>query len=122
MRAVALILIILSEIVLALTRNTTMNGSGLSFMTTLIVVVVVAFALSGFLQRFASNLALARNYTSAGIIGVIVGVLYYIWVKDHIPAMIDWLSFWGMYILLGVILLSALFLFMMPKKIIEVVD
>ena len=115
MRQAAFILIILCEGLIALTRNMEVNGSGLSFMSTLIVVVIIAFASSALFHRFLENMAMSRNYGISGIIGVAAGALFYAWVKDNIELLINWLADYGLWILLIVILISAFALFMMPK-------
>ena len=106
MRGAFLILIILCEVVIALTRNIDVDKSALSLVTTLMVVVITAFMISGPMQKIKS-LSLARNYMVSGIIGVIVGIIFYTWVGDHLDYLLQWLKTYGLFILLLIIFISA---------------
>ena len=110
MRGAFLVLIILCEIVIALTRKIDVDKSALSLVTTLMVVVIMAFMISGPLQRIKS-LSLARNYMVSGIVGVIVGIIFYTWVGDHLDYLLEWLKNYGLFILLLIIFVSATVLY-----------
>ena len=111
MRGAFLILIILCEIVIALTRRINVDAFSLSLVTTLMVVVIMAFMISAPLQKIKS-MSLARNYMVSGIIGVIVGILYFTWVRSHLDSMLLWLKNYGLFILLSIIFISALVLYL----------
>jgi len=110
MRSVLLGLIILCEIIIYLTRGVEINEESLRFATTLVLVVLVAFTVSALLRNIKS-IHMPRNYTISGIAGVIIGVVYYNWVGEHLVALVEWLKNYGLLILLLIIFISALVLF-----------
>ena len=110
MRSIFLGLIVLCEIIIYLTRGVEINEESLRFTTTLVLVVLAAFAISAVLQNFKS-IRMSRNYTVSGIAGVIIGIIYYNWVGEHLIALVEWLHNYGLLILLFLIFLSALVLF-----------
>lgn len=114
MRGFALGLIILSDIIIALTHNLDINASGLSFLLTLILVIVVAFASSALLRNIQS-LKMTRNYTISGIIGIVIGTLFFFWVKDNTTALIEWFNNYGVIILVCINIIGALYIFFTKK-------
>ena len=121
MRELFLTLIIISEIVIAITRDKEINTDSLSFLTTLIVVVISAFAISALLRNI-KKLTLSRNYTISGIVGVAVGVLFYSWINVHLDATVEWIKDYGLYILLLIIFISACILYFSKGRKAKVVD
>ena len=117
MRGFALGLIILSNLIIGLTHGIELNPTSLSFLLTMIVVVIVAFALSALLRNIHS-MKMTRNYTLSGIIGVIVGIVFFFWIKTNTEALVNWFDNYGLTILLGINILAALVLFAVrpPKK------
>jgi len=89
----------------------------------LIVVVVSAFASSALLRNL-EKMKLTRNYIISGIVGIIAGVLYYTWISVHLDATLDWLKNYGIYILLLIILFSAIALYLSnpPEEIVSTPD
>ena len=110
MRAAALTLIIICEIFIGISLNLEIDASSLSFLTTLIIVVVSAFASSALLRNIKS-LNLTKNYGISSVIGVVLGILYYMWIADHVQDMVDWILAYGKYILLLIILVCAFVLY-----------
>ena len=110
MREAFLVLIIISEIVIALTWNSDIDTGSLSFLTTLIVVVISAFTSSALLRNI-KKLTLSRNYAISGILGIAIGYLFYSWISIHLDATVEWLKNYGLYILLLIILISAFMLY-----------
>jgi len=88
------------------------SSSTLSMVSTLVVVVLVAFSLSALLRNIKS-LTLTKNYGISGVLGVIAGILYYIWAADHVDAMVIWLKDYGVLILLLIIFICAAALYVM---------
>lgn len=116
MRSFALGLIILSDIIIGLTHGVTLNPAGLSFMLTMILVVIVAFASSAFLRNIKS-LTMTRNYTVSGIIGIVIGIVFFFWIRNNTEAMVTWFEANGLTILLGINILAALVIFLVkPAK------
>lgn len=115
MRAFALGLIILTDIIIGLTHGVSLNPTGLSFLLTLIVVVILAFATSALLRN-AKSVKMTRNYTISGIVGVIIGIFFFVWVRDNTAALINWFEQYGLIILLAINILAALFIFFGKKK------
>lgn len=117
MRNYALGLLLLSDLVIYLTRDLSISGNSLSFLLTLVVVVLAAFAGSAVLRNIKS-LKMTKNYTYSGILGVVLGILFYIWVSDNIHALSDWFSAHGLTILLIINIICALTIFLVgkPKK------
>jgi len=110
MRSGALVTIIVSEILVLLLIGMDISANSLSLVSTLVVVVVTAFACSALLRNFKS-IILRKNYLISGIIGVFIGILYFIWAADNLENMVYWLQRYGVEILLLVILVCALILF-----------
>lgn len=123
MRGFALGLIILSDIIMWFTSGVDINPTGLSFLLTLIFVIVVAFTSSALLRNMQS-LKMTRNYTISGILGMILGIMFFIWIKDNTAAVIAWFNQYGLIILLGINVLAALYIFFakQPKKEPEVLN
>jgi peptidoglycan/LPS O-acetylase OafA/YrhL len=86
------------------------SANSLSLVSTLVVVVVTAFACSALLRNFKS-LILRKNYLISGIIGVVIGILYFIWASKNLEDMVLWLKKYGVDLLLLVILACALVLY-----------
>ena len=114
MRNYALGLLILTDLVIYLTKDFTISGGSLSFLLTLVVVVLVAFASSALLRNF-KTLKMTRNYTYSGIIGVVIGIFFYMWVKSNIEALSNWFAENGITVLLVINLICALTIFLAPK-------
>ena len=110
MRAGALATILVCEILVLMMMAIDIDSSSLSFVSTLVVVVLVAFTLSALLRNVKS-LTLTKNYAITGAIGVVAGIVYYWWAGDHLDAMVLWLQSYGIYFLMLVIFLCALILY-----------
>lgn len=116
MRAFALGLIILSDIIIGLTNGMNLNPAGLSFLLTMILVVIVAFTVSALLRNMQS-LTMTRNYTISGIAGVVTGAIFFFWIKSNTEALITWFEDHGLTILLVINILAALVIFFVkPAK------
>ena len=117
MRNYALGLLLLSDLVIYVTRDLSISGNSLSFLLTLVVVVLVAFAGSAILRNVKS-LKMTKNYTYSGLLGVVIGIFFYIWVKDNIHALSEWFGAHGLSILLIINIICALTIFLVgkPKK------
>ena len=111
MREALLFLIIVCEILIALTRGVQVDEGSLSIMTTLIVVMFVAFTISAVLSK-SKNMSMTRNYSVSGVIGFAVGLIYLAWVRSHLGGMLEWIKSYGLYILLSLILLSSVILYL----------
>jgi len=115
MRIASLLGIILSELLIIALFVWNISASSLSLISTMVVVVVFAFAASALLRNIKS-MKLTKNYGISGIIGIIVGIIYYIWAADNLESMVLWLRDVGIYFLFLFILLCALYLFLSNKK------
>jgi len=121
MREFFLTLIVISEIIIAITWDKEINTGSLSFLTTLIIVVISAFTSSALL-RTIKKLTLPRNYGISGIIGIVSGYLFYSWINVHLDTAVEWLKNYGIYILLLTILLSAFILYLSKGHKAKAVD
>ncbi len=110
MRTAALLLIAISELLILLLLNLELSASSLGMISTLVVVVTFAFASSALLRNIKS-LKLGRNYTISGIIGVVIGVIYYLWARTNLESFVLWLKESGVNLMLLIIFIAALFLF-----------
>ncbi len=110
MRTATIFGILLSELLIIALFKWEISSSALSLISTMVVVVVVAFAISALLRNIKS-LKLSRNYSLSGIIGVVLGIAYFLWAKDNLEAMVNWLKDFGIYFLLLFIFICCLFLF-----------
>ena len=110
MRTGALITIIVCEILILTLLSMDISSNSLSLVSTLVTVVVAAFTFSALLQNFKS-LTLRKNYLISGIIGVIIGIIYFIWASKNLEDMVLWLKKYGVDLLLLVILACALVLY-----------
>lgn len=115
MRTIALAIIILSEILILALLALDFGASSLSMVSTLVAVVVAAFAASALLRNIKS-MKLSRNYIISGICGVIVGIAYYLWAKENLEAMVHWLKEYGVYVLMVIILVCSLILYFSNRK------
>lgn len=115
MRAAALILIAISELLILLLLNMDLSASSLSMISTLVVVVTFAFASSALLRNIRS-LKLGKNYMISGIVGVIIGVIYYLWAGENLESLVIWLKSSGIDLMLVIIFVAALFLFLNKGK------
>ena len=115
MRNYALALLILSDIVIYLTKDLDVSSGSLSFLLTLIVVVIIAF-ISSALLRNAKNLKMTKNYTYSGSMGVVVGIIFYTWVKSNIAALTEWFAAHGLTFLLLINILCALIIFFTASR------
>lgn len=103
MRAGALLTIIVCEILILLLIGIDISANSLSLISTLVVVVLTAFSFSALLRNFQS-LTLKKNYLISGIIGIVVGISYFIWAADNLEDMVHWLQKYGVELLLLIIL------------------
>lgn len=108
-RGMAFVLILLCELVILATRNVDLNAVVLSALTTLVLVVVLAFLFSSLLRGIKS-LEIKKNFLISGVASILIGILYFLWIRTRIQYLIDWLHNYGLYILLIIIALSAAFL------------
>jgi hypothetical protein len=115
MRAFALLLIAISELLILLLLNVDLSASSLSLISTLVVVVAFAFASSALLRNIRS-LTLAKNYMISGVIGVIIGVIYYLWAGENLNSLVVWLKDSGINLMLVIIFIAALILFLNKGK------
>ena len=111
MRPGALLTIIVCEILILLLISMEISASSLSLVSTLVVVVVTAFSFSALLRNFRS-MALKKNYLISGLIGIVLGIVYFIWAADNLEAMVLWLKKYGVELLLLIILICAVILFL----------
>ena len=110
MRIYALGLIILTDIIIGLTRDMDVNSSGLNFLLTLIIVVIVAFAASALLRN-AKNIKMTRNYSISGILGIVVGIIFFFWIRANTEALLEWFRNHGLTILLLLNVIAGLTIF-----------
>ena len=111
MRTGALITLIICELLTLMLLSIDINADNISFLSTLVVVVIVAFSFSALLQNIKS-LAMSKKYGISGLLGVLVGVLYFWWAGAHVNSLVVWLSTYGIYFLFFVIFLCAMFLYL----------
>tara|TARA_B100000965_G_C19565826_1_gene746795 strand:- start:410 stop:778 length:369 start_codon:yes stop_codon:yes gene_type:complete len=115
MRLAALLTIIISQILILGISTISISADKLSFISTLVVVLIVAFASSALLRNIQS-LKVRNNYIISSIIGVILAIFYYLWAKENVNATVDWLRETGIYFLMLFIVLAALVLFFTKSK------
>lgn len=115
MRLAALLTIIISQILILGISTISISADKLSFISTLVVVLIVAFASSALLRNIQS-LKVRNNYIISSIIGVIHAIFYYLWAKENVNATVDWLRETGIYFLMLFIVLAALVLFFTKSK------
>ena len=114
MRNYALGLLLLTDLVMYVTKDVAVSGNSLSFLLTLVVVVLVAFASSALLRNMKS-IKMSKNYTYSGAIGVIVGIIFYMWVRSNIEALTNWFGENGFTMLLILNIICAITIFLAPK-------
>lgn len=110
MKTGALATIIACELLMIMMISVNIQSSALSFVSTLVVVVIVAFSFSALLQNI-KTLTTSKKYGISGLIGVIVGLFYYWWASKHFETIFLWLQSYGVYILFGLIFICALILY-----------
>lgn len=110
MRSIALLCILLCEIAIAVLFSMDITASTLNMISTLVVVVIVSFTFSSMLQGI-KRLKRGKVYLISGIIGVVFGIVYFVWAGDNLERMVVWLREYGIYFLLLMILLCSLVLF-----------
>ena len=115
MRLAALLSIIVSEILIVGLFVIDLGSEKLSLISTLVMALLIAFALSAILRNIKS-LKLTQNYLISGLLGVIISVFYYLWAIDNLINLVDWLKTSGVYFLMLGILLAALVLFFTSNK------
>lgn len=115
MRNYALGLLLLTNAVIYLTKDLSISSGYLSFLLTLVMVVLVAFASSAFLRNI-KNLKMTRNYMYSGIMGVVFGLIFIFWVNSNISALTDWFEANGLGLLLIINVICALTIFFAPKR------
>lgn len=115
MRKIAFLLIILSEVAILLLEESALNSSFLSLLSTLTVVIVIAFLFSSLLRKIG-GLSIKNNYLISGGLGLALGIIYFSWAQANIPQVVNWIYHWGTMVLLGLIFLGALILFQKPKN------
>lgn len=114
MRNYALGLLLLTDLVIYLTRGLSISSASLSILLTLVVVVLVAFASSALLRN-RKSLKMTKNYTYSGLIGVIVGIFFYMWVGSNIEALSRWFAENGVTMMLVLNVICAITIFLVPK-------
>ena len=110
MKTGALATIIACELFMIMMMSVDIQSGILSFISTLVVVVIVAFTFSALLQNI-KTLATSRKFGISGLIGVVAGILYYWWANKHFESIFLWLQSYGLYILYGIIFICALILY-----------
>jgi uncharacterized membrane protein len=115
MRLAALLSILVSEVLILGLFVIDLSSEKLSLISTLVMALLIAFALSAILRNIKS-LKLSKNYLVSGILGVILSVFYYIWAVENLTSFVDWLKSSGIYFLMLGILLAALVLFFTSPK------
>ncbi|MEQ8907560.1 MAG: hypothetical protein RIC95_00075 [Vicingaceae bacterium] len=126
MRLAALLSIIVSEILILGLLVLDVSADKLSLISTLVVVVITAFASSALLRNI-NSLKSSKNYLISGILGLVIAFFYYVWAQDNLTPLVEWLRNSGIYFLMLIILLAALGLFFSkpaskPKKVETKVD
>jgi Na+-driven multidrug efflux pump len=114
MRNYALGLLLLTNLVIYLTDVLSVSSGYVSFMLTLVMVVLVAFASSALLRN-VQNLKMTRNYMYSGLIGVVFGLIFVFWINSNISAFSDWFEANGLVMLLIINVICALTIFLVPK-------
>lgn len=115
MRLISLTVILLAELLILFLHSTDLSAAKLSMISTLVVVVISAFASSALLRNI-KNLKLSRNYLISGIFGVIISIVYYIWSANNLEVFAKWLRGTGTHLLFVIIFLSALYLYFAKRK------
>ena len=115
MRLAALLTIIISQILILGISTISLSADKLSLISTLVVVLIVAFASSALLRNIQS-LKVRNNYIISSIVGVILAIFYYLWAKENVNATVDWLRDTGIYFLMLFIIIAALVLFFTKSK------
>jgi Na+-driven multidrug efflux pump len=115
MKNYALGLLILTNLVIYLTNDLSVDSGYLSFLLTLVMVVLVAFVSSSLLRN-VKNLKMTRNYLYSGIIGVVFGLIFIFWVNSNIQALQRWFEEYGLALLLIINLICALTIFFARKR------
>jgi len=110
MRTGALATILICQLLILMMMNIDINSNSLSFVSTLVVVVLVAFTFSALLNNI-KKLTLIKNFGISGVLGVIAGIIFYIWSKENLDSILLWLKSYGIYFLMLVVSICALFLF-----------
>lgn len=115
MRIFAISLILVSELAIVIGVKSNLNADNISLISTLIVVLFVSFTMSAILNQFKS-LKLKKNYLISSIVGIVVAILYYLWIKANMDRMMAWLDKNGLYFLLFLIAVGAIMLFFTNYK------
>ncbi|MGY5356186.1 hypothetical protein [Wenyingzhuangia sp. IMCC45467] len=115
MKTGALATILVCELLIITMMSVNISSSALSFISTLVIVVIVAFSISALLQNI-KTLKASKKYGISGVLGVLIGLLYYWWASDHFTTLVTWLQTYGMYFLFIIIFLCALFLYAYKDK------
>ncbi|MDO3695083.1 hypothetical protein QVZ41_09530 [Wenyingzhuangia sp. chi5] len=110
MKTGALLTILISELLILMMMSLDIQSSTLSFVSTLVVVVIIAFSFSALLQNIKS-LTSSKKYGISGLIGVVAGLFYYWWASKHFETIAAWLKTYGLYFLFIIIFICALFLY-----------
>lgn len=111
MRTAVLSTTLACQLLILMMMNVNIDSNSLSFVSTLVVVVVIAFTFSGLLSKI-KKLTLIKNYSLSGILGIIAGILFYLWASQNLDSMILWLKNNGVYFLMFIIFLCTLFLYL----------
>lgn len=115
MRAFALFLILFAELAILVGMKGNLTADKISLISTLIVVLVVAFTTSAILNQFKS-IRQKNNYIVSSIVGIGIAIFYYVWIKSNMDRMIAWLEQNGLYFLLLIIAVCSLLLFFSNRK------
>lgn len=110
MKTGALATILVCELLIMTMMSVDIKSSSLSFISTLVVVVIVAFSFSALLQK-KKDIASSKKYGISGLLGVVVGLFYFWWANEHFDTIVHWLKTYGVYILFIIITICALFLY-----------
>ncbi len=115
MRNYALVLLLISNLVIYLTQDMSgISGGSLSFLLTLVVVVLAAFTVSALLRN-ARSISMTKNYVYSGLVGLILGIIFYFWVKQSIEGWTKWFNDNGLTVLLILNVICALVIFFVSK-------
>tara|TARA_R110002072_G_scaffold200539_13_gene358278 strand:+ start:554 stop:937 length:384 start_codon:yes stop_codon:yes gene_type:complete len=115
MRIFAISLILVSELAIVIGVKSNLNADNISLISTLIVVLFVSFTMSAILNQIKS-LKLKKNYLISRIVGIVVAIVYYLWIKANMDRMMAWLDKNGLYFLLFLIAVGAIMLFFTNYK------
>ena len=115
MRSYALGVIVFTDFLLLFTKDLNPNTSSVMLLLALLMVVITSFAFSALLRNFKS-LSMKRNYMISGVLGIIVGLITYFFMQEHIQVVMSWFENNGVLFLVGINLVCALVIFFSSRK------